>query len=447
MLATLTARHFRRYLLGQLTSNVGTWMQRAAQDLLVLHITGDSGTAVGIVTALQFLPQTLFGLTGGVLADRYPKRRLLLLTQTAMAAQSLLLGLLTVVGAVNLLSVYALAFALGTATAVDSPARNAYISELVARERVATAVSLNSAQFNVARILGPALAGLTVAAFGTGPVFLANAVSYLAVLYGLITIRTVEPSDPGHSPPGRTRLRDAFRSIAASPDLLLPICVIAFVGTFGLNFQVTISLVAVTVFHSGAAAFGYLSAAYAVGSLIGAIYGASRGKPPTAQRLITTTVVFGALEAALGLMPDFGTFTALLIPTGFAAVTVTTTANAATQLHADPRLRGRVLSVYFLVLLGGTPLGAPLVGLMSDAFGARSSLVLAGVVSASSALALSALITPRARRLTRTKSPASAAGSPRTDGPGAPVPWDDSRPAETPGATPDTSGPGRTTPW
>lgn len=393
MTAALAVRNFRRYLLGQLASNIGTWMQRAAQDLLVLHITGNSGSAVGIVTALQFLPQTLFGLTGGVLADRYPKRRLLLLTQTAMGTQSLLLGLLTVTGAVNLLSVYALAFALGTATAVDSPARNAYISELVDRERVATAVSLNSAQFNVARTIGPALAGLTVAAFGEGPVFLVNSASYLAVLYGLITIRTDGPGGYRRPRPGRTRLRDAFRHIASTPELLLPITLIAFVGTFGLNFQVTISLVAITAFHTGAAAFGYLSAAYAMGSLIGAIYGASCGKTPSARRLISTTIVFGTLEAAQGLMPGYGTFMALLVLTGFAAVMVTTTANALTQLHADPDLRGRVMSVYFLVLLGGTPVGAPLVGLVSDALGARSTLVLGGLISAFSALALSPLIT------------------------------------------------------
>jgi MFS family permease len=404
VLAALAVHNFRRYLLGQLVSNIGTWMQRAAQDLLVLHITGNSGSAVGIVTALQFLPQTLFGLTGGVLADRYPKRRLLLLSQTAMAAQSLLLGLLTVTGAVNLPSLYVLAFALGTATAVDSPARNAYICELVARERVATAVSLNSAQFNVARILGPAVAGLTVAAFGTGPVFLVNAASYLAVLHGLIAIRTDEPGKPsshGQPLPGRTQLRDAFSDIASTPELLLPIALIAFVGTFGLNFQVTISLVATTVFHSGAAAFGYLSAAYATGSLIGAICGASRHKPPTVRRLLAATVVFGGLEAMLGLMPGYSTFMILLIPTGFAAVIVTSTANALTQLHADPRLRGRVMSVYFLVLLGGTPIGAPLVGVASDVLGARSGLVLAGVVSASSALVLPALIARRLRKPTR----------------------------------------------
>lgn len=417
-LATLTVRNFRRYLIGQLTSNIGTWMQRAAQDLLVLHLTDNSGSAVGIVTALQFLPQTLFGLTGGVLADRFPKRRLLLITQTAMAVQSLLLGVLTLTGAVNLPSVYTLAFALGTATAMDTPARNAFISELVIRERVPAAVSLNSAQFNIARTLGPAIAGLTVAAAGTGPVFFINAASYLAVLYGLITIRTAELSSPGPPRHRGTRLPDVFRHITSTRELLLPITVIGFVGTFGLNFQITTSLMAITVFHSGAAAFGCLSAAYAAGSLIGALRGAGHGHPPTAQRLITATVVFGTLEAATGLMPGYGTFLALLIPTGFASVTVTTTANSLTQLHADPHLRGRVMSVYFLVLLGGTPIGAPLVGLVSDALGARSTLVLAGLVSAASALALPALVTARTRRLDRTKKPTAQANAPLTDTPG-----------------------------
>ncbi|MFG2956581.1 MFS transporter [Streptomyces sp. NPDC048291] len=413
----LAVRNFRRYLLGQLVSNIGTWMQRAAQDLLVLHTTGNSGSAVGVVTALQFLPQTLLGLTGGVLADRYPKRRTLFLTQTAMAAQSLLLGLLTVTGAVNLTSLYALAFALGTATAVDGPARNAYICELVSHERTASAVSLNAAQFNVARAIGPALAGLTVAAFGTGPVFLLNTVSYLAVLYGLTTIRADVPDGPDapvRARPGPTRAREALRHIAATPELLLPISLIAFVGTFGLNFQVTVSLVAVTVFHTGAATFGYLSAAYALGGLLGAIYWAHHGRPPTARRLISTTIGFGALEAAQGLMPGYGSFLVLLFVTGCAAVTVTTTANALVQLHADPPLRGRVLSVYYLVLLGGTPIGAPLVGLVSDALGARFTLVLGGVISLVTALALSVAFARRTRRRIRVTEPTPVTSSPST---------------------------------
>lgn len=395
--ATLGARNFRRYLIAQLVSNIGTWMQRAAQDLLVLQLTGNSGSAIGLLTALQFLPQTLFGLSGGVFADRFAKRRLLIVTQSAMGVQSLILGVVTVTGAVNLWAVYGLAFLLGTATALDSPARNAFVSELVGKERLANAVSLNSAQFNVARAIGPAVAGLAVATAGTGPVFLANAASYLAVLYGLIVIRADELHAPKEKNRGNTRLSDAFRAIRASPDLLLPITVIAFAGTFGFNFQVTISLIAITVFHSGSAAFGYLSAAYAVGSLIGALRGAGKRKPPTARRLVTATVVFGALEALAGLMPGYVTFLLVLVPTGLASVTVMTTANAMTQLNADPGMRGRIVSVYLLVLLGGTPVGAPLVGLVSDTLGARFSLILGGAISAVAALGLSTVITARSR--------------------------------------------------
>ncbi|MCW2912305.1 MAG: transporter [Actinomycetia bacterium] len=420
-LRTLGSRNFRRYLVGQLVSNVGTWMQRAAQDLLVLQLTG-SGSAVGIVTALQFLPQTLFGLFGGVIADRFPRRRLLLVTQTSMGLQSLLLGVATVTGAVNLWCVYALAFVLGAATALDGPARNAFICELVTRDHLPSAVGLNSAQFNLARILGPALAGLGVAVAGTGPVFLLNAASYLAVLYGLFAIRTGElipACRPERSP---TRVSEAFRHVRSNPDLLLPIALIGCVGTFGLNFQVTISLVAITEFHSGAAAFGYLSAAYAVGSLIGAVRGAGCRTPPTTRRLVTAAVVFGALEATAGLMPDYATFMALLIPTGLASVTVTITANALTQLHAEPRMRGRVLSIYFLVLLGGTPLGAPLVGLASDALGARFSLVLAGLICALSAVFLAAGITAHAHRPMRRRRSRSRTAFPPPERDDAPWP-------------------------
>ncbi|MFI1160331.1 MFS transporter [Streptomyces sioyaensis] len=411
-LATLGARNFRRYLIGQLVSNTGTWMQRAAQDLLVLQLTGNSGSSVGILTALQFLPQTLFGLFGGVFADRCAKRRLLIVTQTAMALQSLVLGVLTVTGTVNLWYVYLLAFVLGTATALDSPARNAFVAELVGRERLSNAVSLNSAQFNVARTIGPAVAGLAVAVAGTGPVFLINAASYLAVLYGLIVIRPDELHAPRDRKRGDTRLSDAFRAIRSTPDLLLPLTVIAFVGTFGLNFQVTISLVALTVFHSGSAAYGYLSAAYAIGSLIGALRGAGKRKPPTTRRLVTATVAFGALEAVAGLVPGPTTFLLVLLPTGLASVTVTTTANAMTQLHADPELRGRIVSVYLLVLLGGTPVGAPLVGLVSDTLGARFSLILGGAISALAAVALSAAISARSRAPQRTTSGTAAASAP-----------------------------------
>jgi MFS family permease len=382
---------FRRYLIGQLVSNTGTWMQRAAQDLLILKLTGDSGSSLGILTALQFLPQTLFGLYGGVLADRYGRRRLLLLTQTLMAVQSLLLGALTVTGTVTTWHLYALAFALGAVTALDSPTRNAFVAEMVTREQLPSAVSLSTAQFNIARIAGPAAAGLTVASGGSGVVFLVNAVSYLAVIAGLLAMGAGPPRPPGPPSLDDRGLRDAFRHVRARPRLLLPISLIALVGTFGFNFQVSMALMATTVFHSGAAAFGYLSAAYAAGSLIGALRGASRGTPPGVRRLAVSAVVFGVLEVAAGLTPGWVVFMAVLVPTGMAAATVITTANAMTQLNTDPAMRGRVMSIYLLVLLGGTPIGAPLTGLVSDTLGARYALVLGGLISALAAVAFTAV--------------------------------------------------------
>jgi MFS family permease len=398
-LATLGVRNYRRYFIGQLVSDTGTWMQRAAQDLLVLQLTGNSGTAVGVLTALQFLPQTLFGFIGGIIADRYPKRWLVVVTQTVMGLQSLVLGLLTVTGIVDQTALYVLAFVLGTATALDQPARNAFVAELVERQRVAGAVSLSSAQFNVARMLGPALAAVSVVVGGAGPVFLANSVSYLAVLFGLVTLRADELHPPQAPKKREVLLRDALRHVAATPDLLLPMSAIAFIGTFGLNFQVTSSLIAVTVFHSGPASYGYLSAAYAAGGLAGALRGAVRGtarrNTPTARRLVTAAVSFGLLEAATGLMPGYLSFLVLLIPTGVASSTVLTTASSLIQLTANPAMRGRVMSLYLLLLLGGTPIGAPLVGLVSDTLGARYSLILGGLISAVSAVVLAGLVRAR----------------------------------------------------
>ncbi len=379
-LRVLGVRDFRRYVAGQLLSNVGTWMHRAAQDWLVLQLTHHSGTAVGLVTALQFLPQTLFGLWGGVVADACCRRRLLVVVQSLMASQALLLGALTISGAVRVWHVCALALALGAATAVDSPARNAFISEMVERDQVPSAVSVNAAQFNAARLIGPAAAGLTIAAVGTGPVFLLNAASYLAVLAVLVTVRTAERRAAPRCAPRDVRLTDALRHVRSTPGLLLPIALAGVIGTFGLNFQVTISLMATKVFHCGATAFGSLSCAYAAGSLLGALGGAGRTRPPTLRQLLYYAAVFGGLEASVGLMPAPAAFAALLVPTGFAAVLVTTTANAMVQLGADPRMRGRVLSVYFLVLLGGTPVGAPLVGWIAEAVGARYSLLFGGLV-------------------------------------------------------------------
>ncbi len=395
----LSIRNFRLFLIGQLVSNTGTWMQRVAQDWLVLQLTHNSGTAVGITTGLQFLPQLLFGLWGGVIADRYPKRRLLLVTQGVMGLQALVLGLLTVTGTAHVYHVYALAFLLGLAAAADSPARQAFIHEMVGPEHVANAVGLNSAQFNGARIVGPAIAGMLIASLGTGSVFLVNAASYVAVLAGLLAIRAGELHAVPRPTRAESRLRDALRYVRSRPELLLPITVVGFVGTFGLNFTVTTSLMAKQEFASDAAAFGYLSTAFAVGALVGALGAAARRSIPTRTRLIGAAVAFGLLEIAVWLMPTYWTFLVLLVPTGMFALTVTTTANAITQLNSDPLMRGRVMSIYLLVFLGGTPIGAPLVGWIAETLGVRWSLVLGGLISALASLVAGQVFSPhRARR-------------------------------------------------
>ncbi|MFI1437514.1 MFS transporter [Streptomyces lydicus] len=386
----LRVRAFRRYVTGQLVSNTGTWMQRAAQDWLVLQLTGHSGTAVGIVTALQFLPQSLLGLWGGVIADRYAKRTLLLTTQSLMAGQALLLGVLTLGDTVRVWHVHALAFCLGVVTALDGPARNAFIGELVGRERLPSAVSVNAAQFNAARVLGPAAAGVSIAAVGNGWVFLLNAVSYAAVLAGLATMRPGELASASRRAAKDVRLTDALRHIRRTRTLRRTLLLTAVIGTFGLNFQVMVSLMAATEFHTGAAAFGALSSAYAAGSLLGALRGAGRRRPPSLRLLVGWAATFGLLEAVTGVMPTPLACAVVLVPTGAAAVLVTTMANTLVQLTTAPDMRGRVLSVYFLVLLGGTPLGAPLIGWIAQTFGARYGLVLGGVAGLLAAGAVAA---------------------------------------------------------
>ncbi len=375
---SLRIQNYRLFAGGQVVSLTGTWAQRIAQDWLVLQLSGDSGVALGIVTGLQFLPVLLLGLWGGVLADRYDKRRLLLGLQAAMGAQALLLGLLDVTGVVRLEHVYALSLVLGLASALDVPVRQAFLVEVVGRDDLPNAVGLNSATFNTARIAGPALAGLVITAVGTGPVFLGNAVSYLAVLAGLAAMRTSDltPSEPVERGPGQ--VREGLAYVRQRPRLLVPIVLVAVVGTFGLNFQVTLALVAKQVFGAGAGSFGLLTAALALGSLIGALGSARRTDPPRMRRLLLAALVFGLLQGAAGLAPGFGSMALLLVPTGVAVLTFTTTANTLVQLGSDARVRGRVMALYVLVFLGGTPVGAPLIGAVAEVFGPRSGMLVGG---------------------------------------------------------------------
>ena len=395
---SLRVRNYRLFAAGQVVSLTGTWGQRVAQDWLVLELSGNSGVALGVVTGLQFLPVLLLGLWSGVLADRYDKRRLLLGAQAVMAVLALALAVLDLTGAVELWHVFALALALGVATAVDVPVRQSFVSEMVPPEDLPNAVSLNSATFNSARIVGPAVAGVAIAAVGTGWVFAANAVSYVAVLAGLAAMRPGELRPADRVAKGKGQLREGLQYVRSRPELLVPILLVAVVGTVGLNFQLTLALVSKEVFGRSAASYGLLSAMLALGSLVGALASARRSGPPRQRRLFLAALAFGLLELAVGLAPTFEVMAVLLVPTGVAVLTFTTTANASLQLASAPHVRGRVMALYVLVFLGGTPVGAPVVGALAEALGPRAALVLCGAVT-SLAVLLAAAWTLRVRSL------------------------------------------------
>lgn len=386
----LRIRNYRLFAGGALVSNTGTWMQRVAQDWLVLQLTG-SGVALGITTGLQFLPMLLFGLWGGVIADRFPKRRILVCTQAFMGLTALVLGVLDITGVVQAWHVYVLAFLLGLGAAVDNPTRQSFVSEMVGKDDLTNAVGLNSASFNAARVVGPALAGFLILAVGTGPVFLLNGLSFLAVIGALVRMHASELDPAPRAPRGPGALRDGLRYVRGRPDLMLVIVIVFFVGTFGLNFQMTMALMATQVFDKGAGEYGVLGSVMAIGSLTGALVAARRERPRL-RLVVVAAVVFGLVEIAAGLMPTYALFMVALVPCGMAALTVITAANATMQLGASPVMRGRVMALYMAVFFGGTPLGAPMVGWVAETFGARWSLIGGGAVSALATLIAAAVL-------------------------------------------------------
>ena len=374
-----------------MVSNTGSWMQRVAQDWLVLQLTHDSGTALGITTGLQFLPLLLFGLWGGVIADRYSKRGILMVTQAAMGGLALLLGALALTGSVRIWEVYLLAFALGMVTVVDNPTRQAFAVEMVGADGMANAIALNSAVFNLARIAGPAVAGLVIGLVGTPAAFLINAASYGAVLIGLKLMRPDELHPARRTPRGGGQLREALSYVRAQPGLWMPLILLFFVSTFGMNFQVTTALMSRTVFHTGASAFGFASAMFALGALGGALLAARRSRP-TLRLLLATSFAFSVFEIVTGMAPSYLTFLAALVPTGVAMIIYTTAANSSTQLNTTPEMRGRVMGLYMLVFLGGTPLGSPLAGWVAEVAGARLSMIAGGVISMVATVVITAVL-------------------------------------------------------
>jgi MFS family permease len=387
MFRSLRVRNYRLYASGQLISLTGTWMQRVAQDWLVLELT-NSGTALGIVTALQFGPVVLMGPWGGVLADRSDKRRLLLMTQSALSVVALLLGLLDVTGVVQYWHVLVLATALGLIAGIDTPARQSFVVEMVGKRDLTNAVAINSTIFNGGRILGPAIAGIMITAVGTGWAFIANALSSVAVLTGLGMMR---PAELFPAPPlarARGQLREGLRYVRARHDLVLTMVLVFVFGTFGLNFAITCALMAKQVFHRGASGYGLLSTALAVGACGGAILATRRSERPTPLFLLSTLVLFSVGEIAAGLMPTYVWTAVMLVPTGLAMLAVSTAANAHIQLGVAPTMRGRVMALYLACFMGGTPFGAPLIGWLAGTAGPRWGLIGGGLICLLSALAL-----------------------------------------------------------
>ncbi len=310
---SLRIRNYRLYATGALISNIGTWMQRIAQDWLVLELTDNNGIALGITTGLQFLPMLLVGPWAGSLADRYSKRQLLILTQAFMGVVGAFLGLLVITDIVKVWHVFVLAGLLGIGAAVDAPARQSFVIEMVGADDVSNAVGLNSASFNLGRVIGPALAGFLIVLFGTGPVFLINAASYIAVILALRAMRVADLQSAPRMERGKGQVREGIRYVRRRPDLMLVMVIIFFVGTFGLNFQMTSALMATEVFGKGAAEYGLLGSVLAIGSLSGALLAARRGRPRL-RLVVLSAVAFGMVEIVAGLMPTYISFIALAHP-------------------------------------------------------------------------------------------------------------------------------------
>jgi MFS family permease len=377
--------NYRRYALGSLISNTGTWMQRVAQDWLVLRLTDGSGTALGITTGLQFLPVLLLSPYAGVIADRFSKRRRLQLTQLMMALASLVLGVLAVTGAAEVWMVYLIAFLFGIGSAFDAPARQSFVSEMVGPDDLTNAVGLNSATFNAARIMGPGLAGLMIGALGggadaTGWVILINSLSYGAVIWQL------QHMDPTllHSPRPVARtpgmLLEGVRYIRSQPKMMMILVMVFFAGTFGMNFQITSALMATHVFGKGAGEFGILGSAMAVGSLVGALLSARRVH--IRLRLVAGAGIgFGLAEIVAGVMPTYLAFALVCPLIGVCTLTMLNSANATMQLESEPALRGRVMALYMTIVMGGTPVGSPFIGWVGQQFGARWTLLGGGMLT------------------------------------------------------------------
>jgi MFS family permease len=400
--SSLRIYNYRVWAAGALVSNVGTWMQRIGQDWLVLtQLTDHSATAVGIVMALQFGPPLLLLPLTGWAADHLDRRKLLMWTQAAAGLLALGLGVVTLTGVVELWHVYGFALGLGCVTAFDAPARQTFVSDIVSDEHLANAVALNSTSFNAARMIGPAVAGLLIAAVGEGWLFMVNAASYAAVLVSIACLRVGELHAEPRPEHTRGSVLAGFRYVWQRPDLVAVLVMLALLGTFGFNFAIFVSTMSVTVFYGDASQYGLLTAAMAVGTMSGALLSARRPMPGMVL-MGGSAAAFGVATAVAAVMPGPGSFAIVLVVVGLAALTFMTASTSMVQLTTERAMRGRVLALRIAVAMGGTPIGAPLVGWVADRFGARWALgvgALSGIAAAGVALVY--LVRHRRLRLQR----------------------------------------------
>ena len=376
---SMSVRNYRLYFAGQLISTTGTWMQSIAQAWLVLQITG-SGVALGVTVALQFTPVLLVGAWGGLVADRVDKRRLLVGTQAAAGVLALVLGTVTVLGVVQLWMIFVLALGLGAVNALDNPARRAFVVEMVGAEHVSNAVSLSSAMFMAARVIGPAIAGLVIAGFGVSWCFFANGVSYSAAVIAFLAMRENEFFSVEPVPKRKGQLREGLRYAWSTPALRLPLVLTAVIGTLAFNFQVVLPLLAKQTFSGGADTLGVLYASMSIGSVLGALVSAHEARA-TQRFVLGAALAFGAALVAAALAPTFGLELLVLVPVGAAGIAFTAMANGVLQTETAPEMRGRVAALFTVAFLGSTPIGGPIIGWVSQQLGPRAGLWVGGVAT------------------------------------------------------------------
>lgn len=379
--ASLKYFNYRVWFAAALVANIGTWMQRIAQDWLVLQeLTDSSGTAVGIVTGLQFLPVLFLSTYAGLVADRVDRRKLLMVTQGLMGLLALSLGIMTLTGVVELWHVYVFAFLLGCVAAFDNPARQVFVSEMVPDDKLPNAVGLNAASFNAARMVGPAVAGLVIEVVGTGWAFVINGASFAATIAAMMLMRQSELRKTPKAPREKGQVREGIAYVKNRTDIIVIMAVVCVVSTLGLNFQLTSALMATTVFGKSAGGYGILGSILAIGSLTGALM-AARRKKPRVRLVVMSALGFGVASGLMAIMPTYEMYAIMSIFVGFCSLTMMTGANAAIQTSVEPEMRGRVMALYMIVFLGATPIGSPLVGWIGEVAGARWAIGVGAIAS------------------------------------------------------------------